>query len=159
MSHHVPSGAGFAFDLGRERLQQQLRRIDALDTKTGVLLAIDGVLAGLLFGREPQPPGAPRGLTATAAVALVVSLALSLIAFANRRYDTAPSASAVARFMSQDPEWLRWRFSGNVLAAIEVNDRKLTWKARLLTSALLSLIVSVTLLGGYFIYDLAMGAG
>jgi hypothetical protein len=140
-------------------LQQQLRRIDALDTKTGVLLAIDGVLAGLLFGRDPHLPDTPRGLIAAAAVALLASLGLGLVAFANRRYDTAPSASAVARFMSQDPEWLRWRFSGNVLTAVEVNDRKLAWKARLLTSALLSLIVSVTLLGGYFVYDLAVGAG
>lgn len=61
--------------------------------------------------------------------------------------------------MSRDEDWLRWRFSGNVLAAIEVNDRKLAWKARLLSSALTSLIVSVSLLGGYFIYDLASGVG
>jgi hypothetical protein len=60
--------------------------------------------------------------------------------------------------MTRDETWLKWRLSGSVLAALSVNDRTLVWKTRLLTSALASLIVSVALLGGYFVYDLALGA-
>lgn len=138
-------------------IDEQLRRIESLDTKAGVLIAADGVLAGLLFSRGSLLLAAPAWLNTVAAAALLASLVLALAAFANRRYDTAPTAHAVIRLMSAPEGWLRWRFLGNILDAIRLNGRKLTWKARFLTAALFFLIASVTLLGGYFMYALIAG--
>ena len=54
-------------------------------------------------------------------------------------------------------DWLKWRFLRNMLDALEVNRRKLAWKSRFLTAALLSLIVAVALVGGYFVYSALVG--
>lgn len=48
----VPQGAEFAFDSAIRSLDDQLSRIDALDAKAGILLVADGILAGLIFGRD-----------------------------------------------------------------------------------------------------------
>jgi len=66
-------------------LDEQLRRIEALDAKAGILVAADGVLGGLLFGAGSVIRNAPRGVAISASVALIASLVLALLAFANRR--------------------------------------------------------------------------
>lgn len=45
----IPAGAEFAYEVGVRALESQSRRVDSLDTKAAVILAVDGVLAGLLF--------------------------------------------------------------------------------------------------------------
>jgi hypothetical protein len=154
----VPSGAGFSYEVATRFLDEQLGRIEALDAKAGVLIAADGVLAGLLFVRGSLVAQAPKSLAFTAVIALILSLSLALVAFSNRRYESAPAPEAVARFMRADEQWLRWRFIGNMLDALEVNRGKLEWKARFFTGALLGLIVSVGTLGGYFLYGLMRGS-
>ncbi len=56
--------------------------------------------------------------------------------------------------MAADEGWLRWRFLGNLTKALDTNRTKLKWKAAFLTSALAGLIVTVGLVGGYFVYQL-----
>lgn len=46
-NHLVPEGASFAYAVAIAALDEQLRRIEALDTKAGILMAVDGVIAGL----------------------------------------------------------------------------------------------------------------
>lgn len=96
----VPAGASFAFDVGLRTLDEQLRRIDALDTKAGVILAGGGVLAGFLFTRGSVLMRAPLALGVSVAGALIACLIAALVAFGVRRYSFVPSVRAVVRMMS-----------------------------------------------------------
>ena len=154
--HEVPPGASFAFDIGRASLDEQLRRIDALDTKAGVLIAADGILAGLVLGSPTFVGRASRPVAVGWMATLILSLLFGLAAIATRRYEFAPTAEAVIRFIRHDEDWLKWRFLGNLARALEVNGRKLAWKTRALSAALASLIAAVGLSGGYFLYALAI---
>ncbi len=64
----------------------------------------------------------------------------------------APWPEAVARTANAPEAWVKWRFIRNVHRAIHTNARKLAVKAKLVSAALLSLLVTVTSLGGYLIY-------
>lgn len=92
-SHLVPAGASFAYDTAVAALAEQLRRFGVLDSKAGILIAADGVLAGLLFGRSSLIPAAPRSLAATVVGLVVLSLLLGLVALpigATERPPTPP---------------------------------------------------------------------
>ncbi|MGH2658410.1 MAG: hypothetical protein ACRDHS_01800 [Actinomycetota bacterium] len=152
MASPIPDGAGFAFDVARTALDEQLRRIEALDGKAGILIAAGGVLAGFLFGRGSLLFDAPRLILGVAAITLTGSLVLALLAFWTRRYDLAPRPEALSQLMAAREEWLKWRFIPNALNAIAVSRRKPALKSALLTWALVCLIAAVLLLGGYFVY-------
>ncbi len=47
--NEIPQSAAFAFDIAREALAEQLARTDSIDSKAGILLAADGLLAGLIY--------------------------------------------------------------------------------------------------------------
>jgi hypothetical protein len=68
----VPPGASFAFDAGIRTLDEQLHRIDALDTKAGVLLAAAGVLSGFLLADRSSLAQAPKAVGMTAIVVLII---------------------------------------------------------------------------------------
>jgi hypothetical protein len=147
---NFPGGASFAFDNATRALDEQLRRIEALDSKAGVLLAADGVLAGLLFATDSILLEAPELVGIAVTAALLASIVLALTAFATRKYETAPTPEAVIGLMNQGDEvWLKWRFLGNMAVALSINRRKLQRKARILSSAIGFLILVVLLLGGY----------
>ena len=61
VDQRAPQGASFAFDNAARSLDEQLGRIESLDAKAGVLLAADGVLAGLLFATDSVLFQAPVG--------------------------------------------------------------------------------------------------
>jgi hypothetical protein len=156
-AYPVPHGASFAYGIAAAALDEQLRRIEALDSKAGILIAADGVLTGLLFSESSLLLTAPRVISAVAVSLVVLSLLLALVAFANRRYRIAPHPPAVVRLMAAPENWLRWRFIGNLEEARVENDNKLRWKARFVTAALASLLGAVALLGGYFLVAIAAG--
>lgn len=152
----LPTGASFTYNVGRDTLETQSRRAEALDTKAGVLLAIDAVMVGLAYGSQSDQVLKLGWWGAAAATAILTSFLIALIAFANRRYRTAPAFAAVLPRMANSEDWLRWRFLGNLQEAIEINRRKLNWKSRLLTLALLLLFGHIAILGGYLIRELAL---
>ena len=82
----------------------------------------------MLFGAGSVIRNAPRGVAISASVALIASLVLALLAFANRRYEEAPKPEAVIRLMAADEAWLRWRFLGNLTKALDTNRTKLSGK-------------------------------
>ncbi len=154
------SGASFAFDNAAKALDEQLGRIESLDAKAGVLLAADGVLAGLLFATDSVLFQAPRILGVAVTVSLLFSILLALLAFSTRKYETAPTPEAVIGLMEQGSEaWLKWSFLGNLILALTINRSKLGRKTRLLGSAIALLFMVVLLLGTYLIYLLARGGG
>lgn len=156
---HVPRGASFAYAVAERNLDEQLGRIEALDSKAGILIAADGVLSGLLFGRSSLLLSMPRPLGVLIALLVGSSLLLGLIAFGNRRYRRAPGVESVIRLMAFGEDWLRWRFLGSFQLALEENGTKLRWKSRCLTSALSTLIAAVAMLVGYFVFAVLSGKG
>ena len=141
-------------------MDEQLRRIEALDTKAGVLIAAGGLVIGLLAGNRSFTVEAPTWVRATVLVTVTSSLVLALLAFATRKYQTAPNSDAVIRLMTAEPDWLEWRFLGNLSNAIRANRKNLRTKARLLSSALVTLIAGASVLGGYSLVDtIATGVG
>jgi hypothetical protein len=153
----MPPGSSFAYEVGVSSLEEQRKRIDALDSKAGVTLAAAGVFAGFVFRGDTLLRGAPPVIGAAGAILLVLSMLGALFAFADRRYRIAPAPEAVAAMMSFPDDWLRWRFLGNVLEAVEVNRGKLSVKARWLTAAQTALLAAVMVIGGYFVKVLIVG--
>lgn len=156
-SQRIPEGASFAYDTCVSALDEQLRRIESLDTKAGVLIAATGLFAGIVFSRGSMVAGAPGWIEVASAASLMLALLLALLAFANRNYLRAPVPSSVIRLMARPDEWLKWRFLGNLEEAIAFNNRKLRAKARFANASLAALLASVTGLGGYFMYALSIG--
>ncbi len=153
----VPPSAGFAYDVAIRSLDEQLHRVEALDTKAAGLLAADGLLTGLALGRNGLVAAAPTWLAVTAGIGLLSSLGCALAAFANRDYVLAPEAGTVALLANAPEDWIRWRVIGNVLDAIDTNRRRLRQKARVLTAGQMILLVAFALVGGYFLWTRVTG--
>lgn len=148
----TPSGATFAYEIAEKSLNDQLRRIDAQDSKAGMVIAAGGVFAGFLFSGASFLASAPRPLLAITGMLISGGVISALLAFLNQDYVTAPNAVAVARFAGRDEAWLKWRFLGNLHRVLAWNQRKLNRKTRLLTVGQASLITAVLLVGGYFVW-------
>lgn len=153
LSHERFPGSVLAYEVGREALAEQLDRAGSLDAKAAVLVGAGGVLTGLFLTEGSPLTGAPRWFAAMVYILLVGSVAAGLSALIVRRYELAPSPEQIIRFMIRPPDWLKWRFLRNVVGAIEVNERKLTRKARLTTVSIVSLLLLVALLGGYLLRE------
>jgi hypothetical protein len=54
--------------------------------------------------------------------------------------------------MERDQPWLRWRFLGNLLDAIDTNHDKIETKVRWLVAAGAGLFAAAAVMGGYLIY-------
>jgi hypothetical protein len=145
----TPAGATHAYDVGIRTLSSQFGRIDALDTKAGVIVAADGVTAGFLLSQNSTLRAAPAWLAIILILAIFGSIGTALIAFATRRYQNAPKLDSVIRLMTADTDWLKWRFLGNIQAAARENQRKIERKATFVTTAIVQLLVAVSLLGAY----------
>ena len=151
MAKGVPQGAAFAYETAMRALDEQLRRIDALDAKAGILLAADGIIVGLVVGGGSLAHDTPAWITSLAGAAVLVSLMSAVGALLNQNYAIAPEPQTVAVLASASDEWIRWRVIGNVLGAVDGNRRKLRRKAQALTFGQLALLVGVGVFGGYFI--------
>jgi hypothetical protein len=153
MPQGVPLSASFAFDVAVHALTEQLGRIDSLDSKAGILLAADGVLAGLIFAREGPLVEAPLGLALVVGASVLVSLASTLISFANRGYIATPRPKTVAHLAAAPEDWIKWRLVGNVLRAVETDRARLRNKATWLTLGQAALLVTLLSLGSYFLQE------
>lgn len=122
----IPPGASFAYEVGTRIIDGQLRHSDALDTKAGIVLAVDGVLAGLLFGNTPYGGQLVDLPVLAGAVGLLLSFLLGLLAFGTRRYRTAPALDVVVGRMARGEDWLKWRVLGNLLQAVTSTGVALT---------------------------------
>lgn len=156
-SKGVPQSAEFAFDIARAALAEQLSRIDALDSKAGLLLAADGLIAGLLFGNASFLHRAPVWVTVSAAIGILGTSTCAVSALAFRRYELAPEPGKVAELAQAPVDWLHWRFIANVLEAVDTNRLKLDRKAAWLIWGQALLLAGLMVLGGYFVYALIAG--
>lgn len=104
MSTTPPLGTPFAYGESRRALQEQMHWIDALDTKAAVLLASAGVITGLVLSRGSPLSRAPRLIAAVVSVALLAALVSALLAFATRRFETAPDLKAIVAEVSNETQ-------------------------------------------------------
>ena len=158
MAQGVPQSASFAFDVAVRAVDEQLARIDSLDSKAGILLAADGVLAGLIFVSGGVVAIAPIGLALIVSVTILLSLMCTVVSFADREYLARPRPETVAPLAAAPEDWIKWRLMGTVLRAVETNRARLRSKARWLTLGQAALLVTLLSLGSYFIYELLSDA-
>jgi hypothetical protein len=75
-------------------------------------------------------------------------------AFTVRRYASVPSIRSAIRLMAAEEAWLKWRYVGNLRRAVERNESKLAWKARLVTASTACLMAAVTIVGAYLLSEI-----
>lgn len=149
-----PPGATFVYDTALSSLKEQQRWIDALDTKAGILIAANGVIASLVLTMDSILARAPTWAAIVISGLIFLSLARALLAFATRRYEIAPDVNDLAPMMLYGNDaYLKWNSLPTVLEAIDLNEPKLAQKADLLFYAGLSMLVALTAMTGYFIYS------
>jgi cytochrome bd-type quinol oxidase subunit 2 len=150
-----PQSTRFVYEEARRALQEQMRWIDALDTKAGVLLAAGGLIAGLLITANSPLSSAPEWIVMGTALLLLGALVLAVLAFATRRYETAPNLEALVSVMSENQDdFLRWMALPDVLEALEINESKVSEKAAYLFYAGASLLLGIVLFGGYYVWEI-----
>lgn len=144
-----PKAAEFAFNNAVRVLDGQNLRVDSMDTKAGILLAADGVLAGFLVGADSVLLRAPKCFATVAVILLVLASIFALGAFYPRKYHAAPVAQAVADDSDNhdDDLALKWSWVGNVLEAVAFNNKALEHKGVLLRFAGAGLAMTLLVLG------------
>ena len=156
-SQGVPPSASFVFDIATRSLDEQLHRVEALDSKAAALLAADLIVTGLVVGGDRTLAAVPAWIVAVSTTGILMSLIAAVRAFANQRYLVAPEPGVTAMLANAPEDWIRWRLMGNMLRSIETNRAKLQQKARWLTGSQIVLIVSIAPLGGYFVWSRLAG--
>lgn len=156
-SRQPPAGATFAYETAISALDEQLRRVDGLDSKAGILLAADGVILGLLLRSDER--AAPTWVVLAVGVLILTSLIASILALLNRRYHVAPAADVASHFAAEHDDWIRWHLLGNVLEALRTNRASIQTKARFLTAGQASLLVTLMVAGGYLLWSRFTGGG
>lgn len=153
----APKGAQFAYDTAIRSLDDQLRRIESLDSKAGILIGAGGVLAGLLAGGRSLLLESSEPLALATAVLLILSLVSALVAFFNRSYSSGLSAEAVTEMAWMEDSHIRWRFHGNLLRSLAENGYRLQRKARLISISLSCLILATLTIGVHLCIVIAGG--
>jgi hypothetical protein len=148
----TPPGARFAFEVAEHALQEQLARIDSLDSKASIILAGGGIVGGIVLAPGGGLADFPAWLAVAVVLALVATLFCTFAAVANRRYQVAPTPERVASLAGADEDRLRWMFIGNLLESIEINRRKLRAKGRWLTASQVALFATIFQLGAYTLW-------
>jgi hypothetical protein len=148
----APPGGDFVFDAAVRAFTDQMRWIDALDTKAGVVMAADAVLAGLVLTRGSILLDAPVWVGILVALLLFVSFVLALLSFSTRRFGIAPDVSALASEVdTATPSSLRWTALSEILDALEMNEPKVGQKANLLFASGLGLMLAIASFASYFV--------
>ncbi|HUZ88566.1 MAG TPA: hypothetical protein VMU49_01920 [Candidatus Acidoferrales bacterium] len=126
-----PPGAEQAYDVAAAKLADQLKQIDSLDQKLGVVIGAI-VVAIAAFAAAPLT-GWPKVLIA---VGLAVALAPALAAFLVGQYEDAPRPEIMVEYADLNANAMKWQALGAVLRAFEINEPKVRNKGRLLNISL-----------------------
>lgn len=129
----------------RDQVDGQLRQIDALDGKSGTLLALSGGVAAILLGLAFAPQaGDSRGpgeltLLVEATLAASLSIGSSYWALWPRKWRRDPAPRGLVREYTsgkyRDPDVLLGELASNLLDSFETNDPAISAKIRRLKLA------------------------
>ena len=151
----TPRGVSFVHEAASKAYEDQMKWIDALDGKAGILMAGDGVIAGLIMTQGSVLTKSPTPIAVIVTVLLFASLGLALLAFGTRRYEVAPDIDQLLPQMPHlDDDALRWIALKGYVNALDVNESKVEQKADLTFYSGMTLLGAIVIFGGYFIYFL-----
>lgn len=149
----TPQGVGYTHDAALKAYDDQMKWIDALDGKAGILMAADGVIAGLILTENSILAHSSRGFAITVTILLLASLVLAILAFSTRAYETAPDVDQLIPQMQHlDDQSLKWIALNGFVRALDVNEFTVERKAELLFYSALALLGTIVAFGGYFVY-------
>ena len=127
-------GIDFVFEMGMKKIEEQLKEIEALDVKLGILFGFLGtVLVALLavvFTAEQSAgkalvgwPGQVSFLCGTTSTGLAIVIAF--FAFRKGRSSASPPYQAILPWVHGDPKHTKFAFVNTLLTAVEANDQSL----------------------------------
>ena len=114
----------------RRKLDFQFEQIDSLDTKSGILLGITGVLMALLMTNIITQPNLPNLiLVKVALIPIFVSLLLSFISIATRKWDKPPQLDRLrSYYINQGEDETKLKIIDIVMDAISKNKKPIEEK-------------------------------
>jgi hypothetical protein len=150
-SPSYPSARAIA-ELAREAQIEQLRSIEALDTKAATLIGFAGVLLGLVFSSSIATDHWNHVLTAGVA-ALSVGIVGLFALLLPRRYRYNPNIVALTkRYLEQPEEETLAVTIESIEQALVSNADVLKWKIRLLNTFSALAVAGILLLAGSLLY-------
>jgi len=129
-THPTPPGIPLAWDVATTIVDVELREIDQLDTKAGVVIGALVVAGSLVLSATGR--GAAQVLVG---VALILALAFATLSFLVRKYEYAPDPERFASAAMFAPDYMKEAFLGNVLEAAAVNRERAARKGFYLNCA------------------------
>lgn len=148
-----PRGINFTYAQTEKALDDQLRWIDQLDGKAGILLGAEGVVAGLILTGDSVLLKIPRLPAMFIVVLLLGALVLALLAFATRHYEIAPDVESLGQQMqTSTDEQLKVVSLESLFRALDINEPKVNQKATFLYYSGFLLLGALFLFAAHFMY-------
>ncbi len=142
MANDSSTGSRLAFEISLWRLQEQLERSRALDSRLTNAFALSAAMvallgSALLFSDLPEGSAVRSAVTAGAAL-FVANIVVSTSALLAGRWALAPNLDALLSYVDQLPvDELTIEVASSLVEVIESNERGLRRKALLVTGAVI----------------------
>lgn len=136
-------------DEARRTIDFQFEQLDGLDTKSGIVLGIAGVILALLVTSllEQSNTMANSLLVKVALVPIFLSLILSFISICVRKWDKPPQLERLrSHYITQPADETKLRIIDISVNAMEKNDKRIKVRVRLLKSSYFVLAIGLGLL-------------
>ncbi|MFH1787914.1 MAG: hypothetical protein ABH834_00865 [Candidatus Altiarchaeota archaeon] len=134
----------------KDRLNFQCSSIDALDTKTSIVLGFIGVILGVLYSSDTA-----YNMVSLSGLSLILfSLVLSILAFRTEGYRRDPEPRPFRDdYLSKTENEVRQQLMENWIESFESNKKKISRKAKFINIALILLFLGLVLmfLGNYIV--------
>lgn len=138
-TQQIPPGVDFIWDQAERRLGAQLEQADALDRKTGILLTLNGVAAGLLAAVSDRLSGVGRVFGAIVIAGLFLGASFALASFRTVRYVRSPRPEEMWHFGAWSDSEIKLRYLSTRFEALDENERRLRRKGIHVTASTLIL--------------------
>ncbi|HEV3277635.1 MAG TPA: hypothetical protein VG860_12530 [Terriglobia bacterium] len=135
-----PSGVDFVYDAGLKKIGEQLKSVESLDTKTGVLIGFLGaVIVGLLAAVFAADPAKIHPLVAgrffdfilgAIILMLAIDLYFALQAFRMRKLYTGVHFQDLVEWVNEGVVETKKAFLPTLIETVELNQSQLTVKQR-----------------------------
>jgi len=147
-SQELPS-TDIVLDEVRRTIDFQFEQIDGLDTKSGIVLGIAGVILTLLVTSMLGQSNAIANslLVKVALVPMLLSLILSFISISVRKWDKPPQLERLrSHYITQPADETKLKIIDISMDAIENNDKRIKTRVCLLKSSYFILAIGLGLL-------------
>jgi hypothetical protein len=147
-----PSARAIA-ELAREAQIQQLRSLDALDTKAATLIGFSSVLLGLVFSSSSVATQHWNTALTLGVILLAVAIAGLLVLLLPRRYRYNPNIVALTRGYLDHPEEETLKVTiESIEQALVSNADVLKWKVRTLNMFAAVAVAAILLIAASLLY-------